>query len=159
MSNAPGFQRAGVPPDPRHATGAVLALPGPIAAALSATGARPVEGESAEPPVNLAPKRAPGISGTVLRADRSLPDRIGIAAGEQVGVRLRPAPDGRVETPADLAPAPLARDVATAREAPSPRKRRGLPCRIDTAGRPRTRARRITAMSTGLANGAEDAGA
>ena len=128
------------------ATYTVLALPPDAAAALLAQGAKRVEGEINDHPVNLALSRAPVIDGLFLWAGQSLLDRIGIQPGEVVEVRLRPAPDDRVDVPDDIAAALRAADVTTAWEALTPGKRRGLLYHIDTAKTAPTRAKRIAAL-------------
>jgi hypothetical protein len=124
-----------------RATYTVLRLPPEVVAALGA--ARRVEGEIAEQPVNLAPTRAPVIEGAFLWAGQSLLDRIGIAPGDWVEVRLRPAPDDRVDLPEDVA-ASLRKAGATGHwEALTPGKRRGLLYKIETAKTEATRLKRI----------------
>jgi Bacteriocin-protection, YdeI or OmpD-Associated len=105
--------------------------------------AKRVEGEIAEHPVNLAPTRAPVIEGPFLWAGQSLLDRIGITPGEVVEVRLRPAPDDRVDLPDDVALALRAADVLSAWQNLTPGKRRGLLYKIDTAKTDATRQKRI----------------
>ena len=156
MSDYLSFEGRVVPLELGRATYTVLPLPGAVAEALAATGARRVEGEIAEHPVNLALSRMPDVEGTFLWAGQSLLDRIGIAPGEPVEVRLRPAPDDKVETPPDLASALHAHGVTAAWEALSHGKRRGLLYRIETAKRPATRAKRIADIVAGLVGGAED---
>ena len=113
--------------------------------ALAAAGARRVEGEIDEHPVNLALSRAPVVEGVFLWAGQSLLDRIGIAPGERLEVRLRPAPDDAVDTPDDVAAALRRAGRTGAWEALTPGKRRGLLYQIDTAktaGHPRQAHRR-----------------
>jgi hypothetical protein len=129
----------------------VLPLPPDAVAALGRT--RRVEGEIAEHPVNLAISRAPVIEGAFLWTGRSLLDRIGIAPGEPVEVRLRPAPDDAVDTPEDLAAALRAAGLTAAWESLTAGRRRGLMYGIDTARRAETRARRLAALVTALAAG------
>jgi Bacteriocin-protection, YdeI or OmpD-Associated len=105
--------------------------------------AKRVEGEIAEHPVNLAPTRAPVIEGPFLWAGQSLLDRIGITPGEVVEVRLRPAPDDRVDLPDDVALALRAADVLSVWQNLTPGKRRGLLYKIDTAKTDATRQKRI----------------
>ncbi|OYU17109.1 MAG: hypothetical protein CFE34_17390 [Rhodobacteraceae bacterium PARR1] len=128
------------------ATCTVLRLPLEAAAPLSAQGAKRVEGEINDHPVNLALSRAPVIDGMFLWAGQSLLDRIGIQPGEVVEVRLRPAPDDRVDLPDDIAAALRAAGVTAAWEALTAGKRRGLLYQIDTAKTAPTRAKRIAAL-------------
>ncbi len=128
------------------ATYTVLPLPPDAAAALLAQGAKRVEGEINDHPVNLALSRAPVIEGLFLWAGQSLLDRIGLRPGEVVEVRLRPAPDDRVDVPDDIAAALRAADATAAWEALTAGKRRGLLYHIDTAKTAPTRAKRIAAL-------------
>ena len=129
----------------------ILRLPDEIANALKAAGAKRVEGEIADHPVNLAPTTAPVIDGIFLWTGKSLLNRIGIAPGDRVEVRLRPADETAVDTPDDLARALLSSGRLEAWEALTPGKKRGLIYKIDTAKKPETRARRITALMKELA--------
>jgi Bacteriocin-protection, YdeI or OmpD-Associated len=124
-----------------RSTYTILRIPPDVLDALGP--ARRVEGEIAEHPVNLAPTRAPVVEGAFLWAGQSLLDRIGIAPGDVVEVRLRPAPDDRVDVPDDLALAMRAADVISVWEALTPGKRRGLLYKIDTAKTEATRQKRI----------------
>ena len=124
----------------------VLPLPPEIEAALKAQGAKRVEGEIAEHPVNLALSTAPVAEGTFLWAGKTLLDRIGIAPGNPVEVRLRPAPDDDVATPEDVQASLRAQDLSAAWAALSPGKRRGHLYQIETAKRAETRAKRIAAL-------------
>lgn len=132
-----------------RATYTVLRLPPPAAAALQ--GARRVEGEIAEHPVNLAITRAPVVEGPFLWAGRALLDRIGLEPGDRVEVRLRPAPDDRVDLPDDLAAALRAAGATVAWEVLTPGRRRGLLYGLDTARTAPTRERRIASLVAGLA--------
>jgi hypothetical protein len=129
-------------------THTILRLPDEVVAALGP--AARVEAEIAEHPVNLAITRAAAVAGAFLWAGQSLLDRIGLAPGDRVTVRLRPAPDDHVETPEDLSAALLRAGALPAWEALGPGKRRGMIYLIDTARRPATRARRIDETVQGL---------
>jgi hypothetical protein len=133
-----------------RATYTILRLPDDVAAALLAAGATRVEGEIAEHPVNLALSRAPDVPGLFLWAGQSLLDRTGIAPGERVEVRLRPAAPDAVDTPEDLAAALRRADRTAAWEALTPGKRRGLIYRIGTAKTAATRDKRIAEVIGGL---------
>jgi hypothetical protein len=119
-------------------------LPDEVVAALG--NCRRVEGEIAEHPVNLAPSRAPVIDGVFLWAGQSLLDRIGIAPGEPVEVRLRPAPDDRVDLDPDIEAALRQGGVLAEWEALTPGKRRGLLYQIATAKTEKTRSARIAKL-------------
>lgn len=129
-----------------RATYTILPLPPRIAADLQARGAKRVEGEINDHPVNLALARAPVVEGPFLWAGQSLLDRLGVAPGELLEVRLRPAPDDRVDTPDDIAAALRAAGMTAAWEALTPGKRRGLLYQIDTAKTAPTRTKRIAAL-------------
>jgi hypothetical protein len=131
-----------------RATYTILRLPEEVVRALGPT--KRVEGEMAEQPVNLALSRAPVVEGVFLWAGQSLLDRIGVAPGEVVEVRLRPAADDEVDTPEDVAGA-LARTGLTAVwEGLTPGGRRGLLYRIATAKTAPTRDKRIAQLVADL---------
>ena len=123
------------------ATYTILRVPEDAAQVLGKT--RRVEGEIADHPVNLALSRAPVVEGVFLWAGRSLLDRIGIQPGEPVEVRLRAAPDDRVDLDPDIETALRAGDVMAAWETLTPGKRRGLLYQIATAKTEPTRQKRI----------------
>ena len=131
-----------------RSTYTILPVPDSVVQALGKC--RRVEGEIAEHPVNLALSRAPVVEGVFLWAGSSLLDRIGIAPGEPVEVRLRPAPDGVVDTPPDVAAALSAAGVTATWDALTPGKRRGLLYQVETARTAPTRERRIAALVEGL---------
>jgi hypothetical protein len=130
------------------ATYTILRLPGEVLDALN--GAKRVEGEINDHPINLATTRAPVIDGAFLWAGQSLLDRVGIKPGERVEVRLRPAPVDHVELPDDCAAAIEAADALSAWETLTPGKRRGLLYKVETAKTAETRAKRIAALIAGL---------
>jgi hypothetical protein len=122
----------------------ILRLPPDVAAALHP--AKRVEGEVNDHPINLALTRAPVVEGVFLWAGQSLLDRVGITPGEPVEVRLRPAPDDRVDTPDDIAASLRAGGASAAWDALTPGKRRGLIYQISTAKTDATRSKRIAAL-------------
>jgi antitoxin component of MazEF toxin-antitoxin module len=124
----------------------IVRLPDDVAERLAAEGAKRVEGEINEFPVNLAPTRAPVLAETFLWTGRSVLDRIGLAPGDEVEVRLRKAPDDEVETPDDVAAALRAADATHLWEALTPGKRRGLIYQIGTARTQATRDKRIVKL-------------
>jgi hypothetical protein len=138
------FEAAVEPREWSRAVYTILRLPPDVAAALA--GALRVEGEIAEHPVNLALSRAPVVEGVFLWAGQSLLDRVGVRPGEVVEVRLRPAPDDRVDVPDDVAAALRAGGVTAAWEALTPGRRRGMLYKVDTAKTAPTRAKRIAAL-------------
>lgn len=126
------------------ATYTILRLPPEAAKALAKT--RRVQGEIADHPVNLAITRAPVVDGPYLWAGQSLLDRIGITPGEEVEIRLRPAPDDTVEVDPDIEAALRAAGVMAQWESLTPGRRRGLLYQISTARTETTRAKRIARM-------------
>lgn len=133
-----------------RATYTLMPLPPDVVRALE--GARRVEGEMNEHPVNLALSRAPVVEGVFLWTGQSLLDRIGLTPGETVAVRLRPAPDDQVDTPPDVEAALRAAGALSLWDALTPGKRRGLLYQVDTARTAPTRERRIAALVDGLFN-------
>ncbi len=133
-----------------NATYTLLRLPDEVARELETSGARRVEGEIADHPVNLALSRAPVIDGVFVWTGKSLLDRIGIDPGGEVEVRLRPAPDDAVDVPDDVTSALHAAGKTAAWDALTPGKQRGLLYQVSTAKRADTRARRIAALVDGL---------
>jgi Bacteriocin-protection, YdeI or OmpD-Associated len=114
-------------------------------------GAKRVEGEINEHPVNLAPARAPDVEGAFLWTGQSLLDRIGLTVGETVEVRLRPAPSDTVDLPDDVAHALRAADLTDASQALTPGRRRGMLYQVASARTEATRAKRIGKLLEGLA--------
>ncbi len=133
-----------------RATYTILRLPPDVASELAVIGARRVEGEFNDHPVNLALNRAPVVEGPFLWAGKSLLDRTGLAPGEPFEARLRPAPDDLIDLPAEVAAALRANDVLAEWEALPPGKRRGLLHPVTTAKTAPTSARRIAALIAGL---------
>jgi hypothetical protein len=124
----------------------ILRLPEDVAAAMAS--AKRVEGEINEHPVNLALIRSPVVQGVFLWAGQSLLDRVGIVPGARPQVRLRAAPDDRVDAPDDVAHA--LQGVMAAWQALTPGKRRGLLYQVDTAKTAATRAKRIAGLVANL---------
>lgn len=145
MNDYHTFEGRVVPMEWGKSTYTVLPVPDDIAAALQAEGARRVEGEINDHPVNLALTKAPVIDGVFLWAGKSLLDEIGIEPGEPLEVRLRKADDS-VETPEDVMLALHQADATSAWEALTPGKKRGLLHQVNTAKRAETRAKRIVKM-------------
>ena len=127
-----------------RSTYTILRLPEDAVTALGKS--RRVEGEIAEHPVNLALSRAPVVEGVFLWTGQSLLDRIGITPGELVEVRLRPAPDDRVDLDPDIEAALRSGGVLDQWEALTPGKRRGLLYQISTAKTEKTRLSRIAKL-------------
>ena len=132
----------------------ILRLPSEVAERLASEGAKRVEGEMNEHPVNLAPTRAPVLDETFLWTGRSLLDRIGLEPGDAVEVRLRKAPDDAVDTPDDVAAALRRAGATHLWEALTPGRRRGLLYQLSTAKAQATRDRRIARLISDLAGDA-----
>lgn len=124
----------------------ILRVPNDLVGAIGPT--KRVEGEINDHPINLALTKAPVIDGTFLWAGQSLLTRIGIVPGEKIEVRLRPAPDDRVDVADDVSLA--LRTVMDVWSALTPGKQRGLLYQIDTAKTPATRAKRIAKLVESL---------
>ncbi len=133
-----------------RATFTILRLPPEVAQVLQAAGARRVEGEIAEHPVNLALSRAPKVDGVFLWAGKSLLDRLGAKPGERMEVRLRPAPPDAMDTPEDVEAALGRARKSDAWQRLTPGKKRGALYQINTAKTGATRAKRIATMIEGL---------
>jgi hypothetical protein len=131
-----------------RATYTILRLPPDVRAMLGTC--RRVEGEIAEHPVNLALSHAPVVEGAFLWTGASLLDRIGIVPGEPVDVRLRPAPNDRVDLDPDVEAALRDGGVLGSWEALTPGKRRGFLYRIATAKTDPTRRKRIERLIADL---------
>jgi Bacteriocin-protection, YdeI or OmpD-Associated len=136
-----------------RSTYTILRLPTDAVTVLVAQGAKRVEGEMNDHPVNLALTRAPDVDGVFLWTGLSLMDQVGIELGEMIEVRLRPAPDDAVETPGDVDLALRAADALEFWDALTPGKRRGLLYQVNTAKTAPTRAKRIAALMTMLTGG------
>lgn len=129
-----------------ESTYTVLPLPAAVTAALTAQGARRVEGEINDHPVNLSLTKAPVIDGTFLWAGKTLLEACDIAPGERVAVRLRKADPAEVEVPEDVTLALRQAEATAAWEALTPGKQRGLLHQVTTAKRAKTRAKRIAKL-------------
>jgi antitoxin component of MazEF toxin-antitoxin module len=128
------------------ATCTIVRLPHALAERLAAEGARRVEGEINEFPVNLALTRAPVLAQAFLWTGKSLLDRIGLEPGDEVEVRLRKAPDDEVDTPDDVAAALRGAGASHLWDALTPGRRRGLLYQIGTAKTQGTRDKRIAKL-------------
>lgn len=127
----------------------------PPDAALVLAGARRVEGDIADHPVNLAISRAPVVDGPFLWAGSSLLAKLGVAPGDTVEARLRPVSPGIVEAPDDVLSALRASGASAAWDTLTPGRRRGLLYGVETARTAATRGRRIaTLVATVLAGDA-----
>lgn len=140
-----------VPVEWGKSTYTILPLPDEVTAALQAAGAKRVEGEIGDVPVNLALTKAPVIDQVFVYTGKTFLRDSGIEPGEEVEVRLRPAPEQVVETPDDLALALRQSEMTDRWAALTPGKQRGLIHTINTAKRAETRAKRIAKVLAELA--------
>jgi Bacteriocin-protection, YdeI or OmpD-Associated/Domain of unknown function (DUF1905) len=129
----------------------ILPLPHDVVETLLAMGAKRVEGEINDHPVNLALTRAPVRDEVFLWAGQSLLDRVSIVPGQQVEMRLRPVSNDQVDLPEDLQAALGAADLNRNWHALTPGKRRSLLYQIDSAKTAPTRAKRIARLVADLA--------
>ncbi|MEL6960743.1 MAG: YdeI/OmpD-associated family protein, partial [Pseudomonadota bacterium] len=83
-------------------------------------------------------------------AGKSLLKEVRIAPGEQVEIRLRPAPDDAVDVPPDVINALRSAGMTDPWDALTPGKRRGLLYSVNSAKRAETRAKRIAKLMTDL---------
>lgn len=129
-----------------RATYTILRLPAEVAKSLAALGAKRVDGEIDDYPVNLALSRAPVVEGVFLWTGKSLLDRLGIGPGQPLDVRLRKAASDEVDTPDDLISALRAAGQAERWDSLTPGRRRGLLYQISTAKTAATRTKRISSI-------------
>ncbi|MEL6294160.1 MAG: YdeI/OmpD-associated family protein [Pseudomonadota bacterium] len=122
----------------------ICPLPDDVVQALN--GAKRVEGEFADHPVNLALGQSPELDRVFLWAGQSLLDATGLSPGECFEARLRPADPKAVDTPADVTAALMQHGLVAAWEALTAGKRRALMYQISTAKRVETRAKRIKSL-------------
>lgn len=146
MSDYISFEGRVEPMEWGRANYTILRLPQKVADALEAQGARRVEGEINDVPVNLALTRAPVIDGLFLWAGKSFLKEVGLEPGEETVIRLRKADPDLVETPEDLAAALRAAGKTDLWEALSAGKRRGMLYQVNAAKRAETRAKRIAKL-------------
>ncbi len=146
MTGWHSFEGAVQPTTWGRATHTFLRVPPGVANALSATGAKRVEGEINENPVNLALSRASATEGAFLWSGRSLLNRIGVEPEEPPEVRLRPESDDLVDIPDDVQIALRAARLTDRWNALSAGKRRGLLYKVATAKTHATRAKRIAML-------------
>lgn len=139
-----------VPMEWGDSTYTVLPIPQDVAHALKAEGAKRVEGELGDYPVNLALTKAPVIDGLFVYTGKTLLRDAGIQPGEIIDVRLRAADPNLVETPQDVVAALHAAGKSEDWAAITPGKQRGLLHQVNTAKRADTRTRRIASLVENL---------
>ena len=148
MSDYITFEGKIVPMEWGESVYSVLPLPSAVVDALK--GAKRVEGEFNDHPVNLAITKAPVMDGPFLWAGKSLLDRIGLTPGELFEARLRAADPNQVDTPKDVENALRSAGVTEQWEALSAGKKRGALHQVETAKRAETRSKRIKALISSL---------
>ncbi len=124
----------------------VLPLPADVSNSLAAQGARRVEGEINDHPVNLALTKAPVITETFVYTGQSLLRDCGVTPGETIEVRFRKADPNVVEAPEDVILALRQADASAVWASLTPGKQRGLLHGVATAKRAETRVKRIAAL-------------
>ena len=124
----------------------VLPLPDHISKALSAEGAKRVEGEINDHPVNLALTKAPVMDATFLYTGKSVLKAIDATPGQTLFVRLRKADPDHVDVPTDVVNAVRSAELTVVWQKLTPGRKRGLLHSVATAKRAETRARRIASL-------------
>ena len=143
MSGYYSFEAMIEPLDWGKATYTILRVPADVAAALKAEGARRVEGEINDYPVNFGLSTSPEVEGVFLWAGKTTMEAAGIAPFEPLEVRLRKADPDIVETPEDVLAALRAAGKSAVWLALTAGKRRGLLYQVAIAKRAATREKRI----------------
>ena len=128
----------------------ILRIPEDAARALLAQGAKRVEGEINDHPVNFGLSTSPEVDGLFLWTGKTTMTAIGVAPFDPLEVRLRKADPDEVETPTDVMNALHDVGKTAAWEALTAGKRRGMLYQINTAKRAETRARRIAKLTDEL---------
>ncbi|MEJ6399277.1 YdeI/OmpD-associated family protein [Yoonia sp. 208BN28-4] len=137
------FEGTIIPMEWGTATYTVLPLPNAVSDALAQEGAKRVEGEIGDYPVNLALTKAPVIDAVFLYTGKTFLRDSGLSPGEVIDVRLRMAPEQDVEVPEDLTLALRQADRSAAWAALTPGRQRGLIHTVNSAKRHETRTKRI----------------
>jgi len=114
-------------------------------------GAKRVEGEINDHPVNLALTKAPVTEQTFLYAGKDFLKQCDITPGALIDVRLRKADPNIVDTPEDVMLAIGQADRTADWDALTAGKKRGMLHSISTAKRVETRQKRISALLKDLA--------
>lgn len=122
-----------------------------LADAAKAAGTRRVAGWIDEVEVNAGLNRADVIEEPFLYCGPSLQRRLGVRAGDAVGLRLRPADPDLVPVPDDVRQALEDAGALAAFTARRPAERRRLLVPIEDAAREATREKRILELVRGLA--------
>ena len=150
MSDWHSFEAQIIPMEWGDSTYTVLPLPDDVTAALAAEGAKRVEGEINDHPVNLALTKAPVIAQTFLYTGKSLCRDIGIEPGVWLDVRLRKADPDHVDVPEDVVLALRQADASALWQALTPGKQRAALHQITSAKRAETRTKRLAALIADL---------
>lgn len=134
-----------------RSTYTVLILPEEVAARFLGMGAKRVEGEIDDHPVNLGLSKADAIPGTFLWTGKSLLEAAGIEPGKVLDVRLRMTDPNAVDVPQDVTAALMKTGMLSVWEQLTPGKQRGLLHQVTSVKRAETRAKRITKLIEELA--------
>ncbi len=121
----------------------VLVLPETLVQGARALGTRRVEGTLDQVGVNLGIARADAAPGAFVHVSRALQRRMGVAAGEVVRCRLRPADREEVPLPDDVARALERTGTQEAFEVLPGAERRRRVALVEQAGHRRARADRL----------------
>lgn len=124
----------------------ILRIPDDVAAALKAQGARRVEGEINDHPVNLALSKSPEVDGVFVWTGKATMDKLDVSPGDPLEVRLRAADPDDVDVPDDVMAAVRAAGKIDAWGALTAGKQRGMLYQITSAKRAETRAKRIAKL-------------
>lgn len=127
----------------------VVMVPDELVEAAAAAGTRRVEGTVDDAEVNVGLTRV-GRVGPFFYAGPALRRRLGVAVGDAVRCRLRPADPDLVPVADDVAAALAGAGMATRFEALPPPERRRLLQPVEAAARAATRERRVAALVTSL---------
>lgn len=121
----------------------ILPIPDHVQAKLSAQGAKRIEIEINDGPLNLALTKAPVIDKVFVYIGKSALKSIGVEPGEELDVRVRNADPDVVEEPSDVITMLRQSEALDLWRMLTPGKKRGYLHQINSAKRPATRAVRI----------------
>lgn len=150
MSDWITFEATITPVEWGEKTYTVLHLPDDVAACLNAQGARRVEGELSDHPVNLPLAKAPVINGVFLYSGKTFLCDTGLEPGAVFEARLRPADPDAVEVPADVRAAVRSAGRSADWDALTPGRQRGILHHVCAAKGAQTRAKRIAKLVADL---------
>jgi hypothetical protein len=129
----------------------VIRLDPALVSAATRAGTRRVEGTIDDVPVNVGLNRADVIADPFMYVGPALQRRVGVAPGDLVVCRLRPADPDDVPLPDDVRRALVDAGRLDAFQKVRPAQRRRLLQPIEDAVKPATRSQRIAAVLRSLA--------